>query len=235
MSQIAHALDHVLHFPGIDIPKLRDGCQLAVELGLAAVTCRPDHVDKAARYLDGTGLAVITALDFHRRRTGRPSEEGWAEEARRLAGRGASELAVIANAERLSEAGNGAFMRSIERLISQQDEHGYRLRVQLDAGGLTDQGVATACRAFAKRGVWMVQGGTELGARTAFRQIRLMREALGTEPLLKWTTRVSFHVMLLALGEGVDRFNADVVQLLEEARRQEGLAPLAIPLAGLDY
>lgn len=41
--------------------------------------------------------------------------------------------------------------------------------------------------------------------------------------------------MLLGVAEGVDRFNADVIQVLREAARQASLAPLMVPLAGLDY
>ncbi|GAA2503272.1 hypothetical protein [Terrabacter carboxydivorans] len=54
--------------------------------------------------------------------------------------------------------------------------------------------------------------------------------------LLKWVNPVtSLAMLLLAKAEGVDRFNADVTEVLREASRHASLAPLLVPLAGLDY
>jgi deoxyribose-phosphate aldolase len=82
----------------------------------------------------------------------------------------------------------------------------------------------------------MVQGGTWLGERAGFRHVTLMREALGAGPLLKWTNPVqSLHVLLLAIAEGVDRFNTDIDGILTDASWQERIAPLTVPLEDLDY
>ncbi|MGN6753392.1 MAG: hypothetical protein ACTHJJ_12675 [Intrasporangium sp.] len=143
---------------------------------------------------------------------------------------------MIANLERLGQDRRASFVAAVQRLASLQEQGGYRLRVHLDPTGLSDSAITDACELFGACGVWMVQGGTWLGERVGFRHVTLMRGALASGPLLKWTNPVpSLHVMLLALAEGVDRFKADVATILQDASWQERLAPLTVPLKDVDY
>lgn len=236
VADIAGVLEHRLHLPSIDLHALRAGCQYAIENGLAAVSCRPEHVTEAAKIVRDANVGLIVGLDFPQRHTGAVDEQAWSEEARQLSGEGASELAIIANDERLSPVRQASFIEAVQRLASLQDQCGFRLRVHLDPTGLNDPAIGAACRLFTACGVRVVQGGTWLGQRAGFRHVTLMREALGPGPLLKWTNPVSsLHVLLLAIAEGVDRFNADVAGILSDASWQERLAPLTVPLEDLDY
>ncbi|GAB3888736.1 hypothetical protein GCM10028802_41490 [Terrabacter terrigena] len=235
VAEFAQGLDLGMHFSHVDGADLDEGCRLALERGLAAVTCRPDQLPMAARQLAGSAVSVVSGLSFHARREAPICGAGWRREARALSGQGATELAVIATPERLRDSGGAPFYDALEELLSAQRADGYRLRVHLDTGGLTDAEITAACQRLAAAGVWMVQGGSWKGERTAFRHLERMRTALGPGPLLKWTHPVTFHVMLLAMAYGVDRFNADVVQLLQEADRKGRYAPIAVPLAGIDF
>ncbi|GAA2503455.1 deoxyribose-phosphate aldolase [Terrabacter carboxydivorans] len=228
-------LDHRLHMPRVGPAELKAGCQLARDHRLAAVTCRPEHVAMAAEELAGTDVAVVTAIGSQGQ--GLPaSDDVWVEEARELTAHGATELAVVVTAALLELPAWSSLVRTIETLAALQSEQGFRLRVHLDTAGLADEQITAACRALRAAGVWMVQGGLWQGERTGFRQVVLMREALGPDVLLKWTTPVSsLPMLLLAKGEGVDRFNANVTELLRDASRQARLAPLLVPLQGLDY
>jgi deoxyribose-phosphate aldolase len=193
-------------------------------------------VTEAAKLLRDTRVGLIAGLDFDHRHSSPIDSGAWIEEARQLSGEGASELALIANAERLSPENRTRFVAAVLRLVSLRDQCGFRLRVHLDPSGLSDASITAACRVFAGCGVWMVQSGSWLGERAGLRHVTLMREALGSGPLLKWTNPVpSLHVLLLALAEGVDRFNADVAAILSEASWQERLAPLTVPLKEVDY
>lgn len=234
VAEVAHGLEMDLHFDHVAAGGFEQGCRLALEQGLAAVTCRPEQLPHAARELAGSRVAIVTALQVRSRREAPVSVAGWRREARALSGRGASELAVIATPERLRAGGGSLFFEALEELLSTQRTDGYRLRVHLDTGGLTDQEITAACRRFAAAGVGMVQAGAWHGDRTGFRQLVRMRTALGPGPLLKWTHPVTFHVMLLAIAYGVDRFNADVLKLLQEADSQDRCSPIAVPLAGID-
>jgi deoxyribose-phosphate aldolase len=236
LGEIAGVLEHRLHLPSIDLQALRAGCRYAIHHSLGAVTCRPEHVTEAARILCDTGVGLVAGLDFDHHHTRAVNEQAWTAEADRLANQGATDLAVIANAERLIPERRAPFIAALQRLVSLQEQCGFRLRVHLDPAGLSDSALTAACELLTACGVSMVQGGTWLRERVGFRRVALMREALGSEPLLKWTHPVpSLHVLLLALAEKVDRFNADIADILREADWQERLGPLTIPLEDVDY
>ncbi|GAA2017312.1 hypothetical protein GCM10009740_00930 [Terrabacter terrae] len=242
VGELAERLDLRRHLPSVDDDALRQGCTLATELGLAAVTCRPEQVSTVVKDLEGSNVAVATGLAFYESPAAPVDQQRLADEARALAERGATELAVVANAERLnvpadSERSSDRFFDAVARLSSLQGEAGFRLRVHLEPCGLTPGQAAAACGRFGQLGVWMVQAGTWAGSRASYRLLAPMREALGARNLLKWTTPVtSHHVMLMAMGVGVDRFNTDdPTTLLRAADRQAQSAPLLVPLPGLDY
>ena len=215
LAQFAQRLDHRLHEPHVQTADLEAGCRFALENGVAAVTCRPEHVTDVARLLDGSGIGVVTALDVNRPRPPGTPRHDWTAEACELAGHGASELAVVATADDLSPGARGPFLDGLNRLLTLQDVDRFRVRVHVDAAGVTDEQLAAATRDFGEAGVWMVQVGAWTNQKAAFRSLLLIREALGREVLLKWTTPVPSHqVMLLAIAEGVDRFNGDVPELL---------------------
>ena len=240
VAELARHLCYPLYGEGIDVAALVRGCEEAVELGLAAVVCRPEHIGDAAKRLEGTGVAAVTGLGFGRSSTSVLTEQELCEEARLLIDRGAAELAVIANAHRVKpDPGGGppAFVSALVGLASAQQALGFRMRVHVEVRDLCPQQIQSVCSVLADAGVWMVQAGSWEDPRVSYRQLLPMREALGNTPLLKWTTPVrSVRVMLLAMSYGVDRFNAErVTDFLNEARQQAQLAPLAVPLAQLDY
>src|SRR3954465_15056386 len=202
LAQVAESLDHRLHLPEVDEDALKAGCRFAVKRGLAAVTCRPEHVPVAAEHLAGSGVDVVTGLGWSDLCNAPVSERAWVEEASRLSAAGATELAVVGTGPRLAGRVDSPFVRSVERLADLQHSQGFRLRVHLDTGALTDEELAASCRWLEEVGVWMVQGGSWRGDRTRFSRLRLMREALGPEVLLKWTTPASsFYVMLLGVAD----------------------------------
>jgi deoxyribose-phosphate aldolase len=184
---------------------------------------------------------VVTGLGFYLPGTAVMTEADLLEEADRAVDQGADEVAVIVNTPRLRHQGAAhgqrPFLSALTALAAQQHDQGFRLRVHLEADGLEDEEITTLCRVLADAGVWMVQAGSWQEPRASYRHLLPMRAAMGRGPLLKWTTPLSsFHVALLAMGDGVDRFNASPLpQLVSEAKRHAKLAPLAVPLAGLDY
>lgn len=236
VGQVASRLDLRLHGPEVNSEALDAGCHLAIDHGVAAVTCRPEHVRRAAAWLAGTDVSVATGLGFNRPISGAVDESELVTEALQLADLGANEVAVIVRAANLAPCSEASLYRAVGRLEALHPMKGVRVRVHLDPSGLTDEQVVAACRRFAELGVWMVQAGSWRGPKAGYRHVLLMREALGRAVLLKWTNPVSsLHMMLLAIAEGVDRFNADVEVVLREAGRQASYAPLFVPLRGLDF
>lgn len=57
-----------------------------------------------------------------------------------------------------------------------------------------------------------------------------------SDVLLKWTLPIrSIDVMLVCIGMGVDRFNADAKELLAGPVQRSKITPLMVPLAGADF
>lgn len=240
LAQFARHLDLPLHFDHLDQHGVVRGCELALEWGMAAVTCRPEHVRQAAAELSGSEVAVATGLGFHLPSTARPSVQDLLDEASLLVARGATELAVAANAARLDirdTGGTESFLSALATLAEHQSDQGFRVRVHIDPTGLRHEQLTRVCTGLADARVWMVQAGSWQGPSACYRKLLSIRDALGAGPLLKWTTPVSsFHVILLAMGSGINRFNADAATpLMRQAKRQAQLAPLALPVPGLDF
>ncbi|WP_344257551.1 hypothetical protein [Terrabacter carboxydivorans] len=178
VEQVAGLLDHRLYMPHVGPAELEAGCQLARDHQLAAVTCRPEQVAAAAEHLTGTDVAVVTAVGSQNR-TCAASDDVWIDDARVLTAQGASELAVAVARARLEPREWPGCLRTIEVLAALQPVEGFRLRVHLETGELSDEQITTACEDLTRAGAWMVQGGLWEGERTGFRQVVLMREALG--------------------------------------------------------
>lgn len=240
VEEFARHLCYPLYAKELDLPALERGCNEAVELGLAAAVCRPEHVGAAAKQLQGTEVATVTGLGFRRPSATPLTQQDLFDEASLLVEQGASELSVIANAQRLRKDPDGsapAFVSALVALAARQHELQFRLRVHVEVRDLDEEQVRFLCVLLADAGVWMVQAGSWEEPRVSYRQLLPMREALGRKTLLKWTTPVrSVRVMLLAMSYGVNRFNAEhVAEFLDEAKRQAEVAPLAVPVPGLDY
>lgn len=236
LGEFAQRLDHRLHFPHLQAADLAAGCRYATDNGLAAVTCLPERVPEVARHLRGTDVSIATALDVHEAGAVHVADAEWTSEACRLADQGATELAVVASAARLAGADRDSFLQRLNRLLTLQDVGRFRVRVHVDVHGLSDDQLRQVSHDFEEAGVWMVQAGAWTNQRSAFRSLLVMRAALGPDVLLKWTTPVpSYHVMLLAIAEGVDRFNGDVPALLRDFIRESRYGPVSVPRPGLDY
>ena len=63
VAGIAHRFDADLLDLALSDDDIVDRCQRAVELGLASVVCRPHRVAVAARAVEGSDVAVCTALN----------------------------------------------------------------------------------------------------------------------------------------------------------------------------
>jgi len=124
-------------------------------------------------------------------------------------------------------------MRAITAAVSHQ---ACRVRVLLNTEALADNEITSACQRAADAGVHLVQGGSFRGDRTPLGHIETMRAALTSEVKLKWTHPVrSVEALLVCMALGVDRFNGDPPELLAAAVRSSRIAPLMVPLPGVDF
>lgn len=233
---IAARLEHRLHGPDVDVERLREGCDYAAEVCLAAVLCRPEHVGEAARRVAGTATAAVTALAFHDPPQMPHSPVGLAAEAEELVAAGASEVALIV-APGLE---NGACLHLLKEqlcaVVEAVSPLGKTLRVLLNTTGTTHAQVSQFTAVAGAAGASLVQGGSFHGDRATFTQIEVMRDALQGGVLLKWTQPVrSVEMMLVAMALGVDRFNGNIPDLLSSAKLSSATAPLMLPIYGVDF
>lgn len=264
VQALAGMLEYRLHRVG-EQDLVLAGCGRAKRLGLAAVTCRPEHVAAAAQQLHGSGVGITSAVEFHDE-PGRPLRVGTVVgQARQLALAGVSDVAIMADAGRIAgcagwsavsaepidvrgPAGAGVaageassrlrvFAEVVAELVAALEPWGVRVRVHIDDSAMGEELVARTAVAVQQAGAWMVQVGTWRQDCAGFAAVQAVREVLDRSVLVKWTPPVrSLPTLLFALGQGVDRFNAqDVTRLLAEARRSAMGGPLTVPVAGLDY
>jgi deoxyribose-phosphate aldolase len=237
VREVAARHEHRLYLSGPTDQAVQDGCALAITHGLSSVIVRPDVVARAARRLAGTSVGVVTLPGWGDDGVQPLADEALLAEARRLAGDGATDLGLLANAERL-EAGDGRpFAEEVVALVGAMHASGARVRVILDTDGLTPEATTAACQLLGATGAWLVQGGSWLGtARTGLSRIQLMRAALPDHVSLKWTFPVrSLDSMMICIGERVDRFNGDAESILEHAARRAAYGPLIVPAPETDY
>lgn len=236
VADVAARLEMRLHEVPGGSPVIPERCARAVEAGLAAVLCRPDQLVEVAPHLAGSAVVVTTALDFDHPEGVGLSHAAVVSRARRLADLGARDIAVVCSAASGTGEQAPAFAARVEALAETMAAYAGHARILLDTSGMDDAQVQEACRTSRDAGAWLVRGGTWRGDRSGLGHVVLMREALGPEVLLKWTHPMrTLDILLVAMGEGVDRFNGDVEELLGEAAKRIQWAPLRVPLVGVDF
>ena len=236
VQSLAARLEHRLHWEELDQEQLASGCAFAVESGLAAVLCRPEHVALAAGHVAGSGVDVVTALGFHDTSSPQRVPAALADEAALLASQGADEVSLIAAPGTMTDAGVDLLVDQIQTVRNTLSDRRTTVRVLLNTIGMGSDEVWRACEAMATAGASLVQGGSFRGDRTPFSQIEAMRAALPAEVLLKWTQPVrSVETMLVCIALGVDRFNGEPSDLLAAAARNSRIAPLSLPIPDIDF
>ncbi|EBM0725551.1 hypothetical protein XE97_24630 [Salmonella enterica subsp. enterica serovar Senftenberg] len=235
-SDIAARLDSRLYAAEFTGDELRQGCGTAVREGVGAVITLPERVEEAAPTLHGSAVGLATVLAWHTPDSDRLTLEGIRLQAMDLVAKGATEVAYLITRERLHYGDGREVADHIAHLVDTLTPLGARVRTILATDDLTDEQIVRTCGDVAAAGAWMVHGGSWRGRRTGLTQLELMRAELPRHVLLKWTHPVKhLATLLLAMSLGVDRFNGDVDELLRHAKRAEWLAPLSIPVAGMDY
>lgn len=236
VADVAARLEMRLHEVPSGSPVIPERCARAVEAGLAAVACRPDQLPEVAPHVAGSSVVLVTALDWAHPEGVGLSHAAVVSRARRLADLGARDIVVVCSAASGTGEQAPALAARVEAIAETMADYAGHARVMLDTSGMDDAQVQEACRTSREAGAWLVQGGTWRGDRSGLSHVVLMREALGPDVLLKWTQPMrTLDILLVAMGEGVDRFNGDVDELLGEAAKRAQWTPLRIPVAGLDF
>lgn len=215
---------------------LRDGCELALRHGLSAVVVPPVMVPQVGPQLAGTPVGLVALLGWRDGEVETLEAAALRAQACRLVADGATDVAVLADADRLAADAGRRFARELTALVEVVQARGARVRVVLDTAQQTPAATAAACERLGATGAWLVQGGSSGGARTGLSRIQLMRANLPAEVRLKWALPIrTLDSMMIGIAEGVDVFDGDPTSLLAEAADRISTRPLLVPVRGVDY
>jgi len=233
-AELARMLELRAHYPDLGNADVERAATDAVTDGVGALVVRPEHVPLASRVVHGSGVRVVTGVDFLQRREPLQPPVVLAKQARLLAEAGANSLALIATQQRLADGTR--FTDAIRAVSAAARSHGARSRVLIDVAGLTPHDVVETAVLCVHAGASVIQAGAWEGARATFNLLRPLRAAVGPDVVIKWTPEVrSVDALLLGVAEGANRFNGDIKALLQQARARGAWIPLTVPVAGVDY
>ena len=237
-TDIARRFDSNLLDRALSDEPLVAGCHRAIELGLAAVVCRPERVATAARATEGSDVAVCTGLNVRDDTRLDVSLPDITDAADRAVADGVRDLTLLVAAAQLQEGNVDLLAAQISVIAASAARGGGKARVILMTSGMTSDQITAGCRLSVACGADMVQGGVlQTGDRASMSQLTLMRRELGSEVLLKWMRQIrNLDEFLIARAEGVDRFWGEVEAVLEQARERESWGEqIRVPLVGVDY
>lgn len=237
-TDIAPRFDSNLLDRALSDEQLVAGCHRAIELGLAAVVCRPERVAVAARATEGSDVAVCTGLNVRDDTRLDASLSDITEAADRAVADGVRDLTLLVAGAQVQDGSTDRLGDQISVIAAAAASGGGKARVILMTSGMTSDQISAGCRLSVARGADIVQGGSlTTGDRASMSQLSLMRRELGSEVLLKWMRQIrSLDQLLVARAEGVDRFWGDVEAVLEQVRERESRGErIRVPLVGVDY
>ncbi len=172
---LAPLIDHTVlrgEATGEDVER---ACDEALAHGFAGVCVRERHLAQVAARLEGSGRARIAVCDFP---SGSAPAAARAEEARRLAGAGATEIDVVYPLAALARRDHAAALRDLEAVV--RAAGAAEVKVILETGALDAEEKAAAAAIAAASGAAFVKTSTGFGPGGATAEdVALLRRLVG--------------------------------------------------------
>ncbi len=225
-------IDHSLLVPTMTESDLESGCRLAVLYDVASVCIMPYFLRRCAELLQDSDVVPSTTIGFphggHRSETKR-------YEAERAIEDGAQELDMVVNISQVLSQNWDYVERDIAAVVDLAHAAGRKVKVIFENCYLQDAHKIRLCElCTALRADW-VKTSTGYGTGGAtLEDLKLMVAHVGPDVQVKAAGGIRDFATLNAVRElGVTRCGASRTQaILEEARRELGLPPLATDRAG---
>lgn len=218
-DQIARMIDHTLLKATAKPEEIDRLCQEARDNRFGAVCVNPAYVPRAAKTLQGSGVAVATVVGFP---LGANQPEIKAAEARLALQQGATELDMVINIGALKGGDTDLVERDIRAVVNEARAAGGKalVKVIIETCYLTDDEKRTACRLAKQAGADFVKTSTGFGTGGAtVEDVRLMRQAVGPEMGVK--------------AAGGMRSTADALAMVEAGANRLGTSASVAIAAGL--
>ena len=216
--QLAKTIDHSLLRPELDDDFVADGCRLAAEYDVASVCVRPTDVERAAKLLSGTDVAVGTVIGFPH---GSVTTAAKVFEARAALDAGATELDMVIDIGALKSGRDERVAADIGAVVEVAHPAGAIVKVILENAYLTDDEKVRGCRLAETAGADFVKTSTGFapgGATHA--DLALMRSAVSDHVQVKAAGGVrTLDELLAVMALGVTRIGATQTKpILDEYR-----------------
>jgi len=230
LATIAKMIDHSLLHPTMTDAELRQGCELARRLDVAAVCIKPYAVAGAAELLRGSGVAVGTVVGFPH---GNSHIAIKLREAELACQEGATELDVVVNVGRVLGGDWDYVSAEIEALTKTVHAHKAIIKVIFENDYLPEDDLKIRlCEICGEAGADFVKTSTGYGEGGAtIPDLLLMRKHAPPHVQVKAAGGVRDLDMALAVRQiGATRFGCTrTAEILEECGRR--LGPAAAPKA----
>lgn len=179
----AAAIEHVLLSPKLNETETLAGCSLAMAHHVTAVNVKPCFVRQAVSALKGTGIAVSTVIGFPH--GSNPTTVKMAETKRALT-EGANEIEVVINLGYLRSEEDDTFLADIRCVCGLAHMNGAMVKVNLEAGLLSESQIIKAARLAVKAGADWLSTSTGFAAKNAYLdEISIIRRVVGESVQIK--------------------------------------------------
>jgi deoxyribose-phosphate aldolase len=228
--QVAKSIDHSLLRPELDDAAIEEGCRLALDYDVAAVTCRPCDVARVAALLRGSVVAVDAVVGFphgsHRRETK-------LFEAHQALVDGATELDMVINIGALRSGRDADVQAEIAEVVAAAHAQNSIVKVILENAYLDDDEKVRGCRAAEAAGAEFVKTSTGFAPGGATHDdLLLMRRSVSPRVGVKAAGGVrSLDALLAVLELGVTRVGATQTKTILDEFRERKRA-MGAPVAG---
>jgi deoxyribose-phosphate aldolase len=225
-ADVAKMIDHSLLNPSLDWAALEAGITLAIEYDAASVCILPYALRHAANRLMGTGVKASTTIGFPH--GGHTTGVKLAETRQALAD-GGEELDMVVNISAVLSGRWDYVREDIRTVVSETHGAGQKVKVIFENAYLNDEQKIRLCEICTELEADWVKTSTGYAPSGATHDdLRLMRQHSGPAVQVKAAGGVRDLDALLAVRAlGVTRCGATrTAEMLEEARRRLGLAPI---------
>jgi len=199
-------LDHSVLRPDSTEEDVKNGCKLAVDLGLAAVVVNPTHVPIAATSLKGSPVKTCSVVSFP---FGLSTKEVKLTETRNVLALGAEEIDMVMNFSALRSGQESYVLAEIKGVMEMAKTYPKKITVKLilETCYLNENEKKKACLLAVEGGVDFVKTSTGFGPTGAtVNDVHLMRQTVGSRVGVKAAGGIRTMRQALGMVEaGADR------------------------------
>jgi len=173
-------LDHSVLRPESTEEDVKNGCKLAVDLGLAAVVVNPAHIPITAANLKGSPVKACSVISFP---FGLSTTEAKVAETRSVLAAGVEEVDMVLNFSALRSRQEGYVLNEIKSVVGLAKSYSKKVcvKVILETCYLTESEKEKACLLAVEGGSDFVKTSTGFGSAGAtVGDVRLMRRIVGS-------------------------------------------------------